>query len=191
MCRLYQLQAPIKHSFLALHFAYDAFDIHEDCRPATVLEQICISFRRLVLEDSVRHSQYDRIILISAFERICQNWNLKPLQLCPSDQRIMHGYIDFIVFQLTYQLCHTGIADIAHILFKGRSKDQGLCSSYDSARLNQKLYCFLGNIKSHGVINSPSRQNNFGVVAQLLRFVSQIIGINWDTVTAHQASLKG
>ena len=71
----------------------------------------------------MRHSEYDGVILVFALEGIRQNSNFEALQLCRGDQRIVHGYIDFMVFQLTYQLCHTGIADIAHILFKGRAED--------------------------------------------------------------------
>ena len=62
-------------------------------------------------------------MLVFALEGIRQNSNFEALQLCRSNQRIVYGHIDSMVFQLTYQLCHSDITDIAHILFKGRAED--------------------------------------------------------------------
>ena len=52
------------------------------------------------------------------------------------------------------------------------------------------LYDLRNNIRRHAIVNAPSRQNHMRVVAELLRFVGQVVRVHADTMAANQPWAK-
>jgi UDP-N-acetylglucosamine 4,6-dehydratase (inverting) len=106
-------------------------------------------------------------------------------------QGIMNLDSNSILLKFPNDVNHLGITDIRAILLEGQAEDSN-CSAEDILTGADHLADgALGNKLAHAVVYSSARQDNLGDIADLLRLVGQIIGINTDTVTAHQARPEG
>src|ERR1700683_4994558 len=79
------------------------------------------------------------------------------------------------------------VAKIRTILLEGESQNEDSGVPYHDAPLSHQLDDLLGDIGSHAVVDAAAGENHLRVVADLGRFVRQIIRIHPDAVAAHQA----
>ncbi len=89
------------------------------------------------------------------------------------------------------QVHYPGIANVRAVFLESEAQQIHPCSRDLFAIRDHVLHGLLGNVDSHAVVDTPARQNDLWVVADLFRFVSEIVGIDADAVSAHQSRAKG
>src|SRR4051812_33148241 len=92
--------------------------------------------------------------------------------------------------QLVDDIRHPTVSDIGHVFLEGDTQDADPAIPQRPLAFPQESNQPAGNRGPHRVVNSPSSENDFGVIAQLLRLRRQVVGIDTDAMTTHQSEAE-
>ena len=108
--------------------------------------------------------------------------------------RIDPGVVDIdrypIVLQFADDIDHPGIAQVGAVFFEGQAKDEDAAAGDINALAHHQLDQRRGDIVAHMVVDTPPGENHFGMVANLLGLVGEVIWVGADAVSADQAGAE-
>ena len=93
--------------------------------------------------------------------------------------------------KLAHQIGDLGVAGVGAVLLEGEAHHQHTGVVHLDLSLQHRLDDVAGDETCHAVIDAAAGQDHFGVEADRLRLVRQVIGIDTDTVTADKAWAVG
>ena len=107
------------------------------------------------------------------------------------DPRIVDIDLGVVAGQFAHDVDDLGVAQVGAALFKGEAedKDSGVHDLHLAPR--HEFDDFVGHVAGHAVVDPAAGEDDFGVVADLLRLVGQVVGIDADAVAADQARSEG
>ena len=132
------------------------------------------------------HCDYYSIIAMS-LRRYSHLHPILLLSFCRVYPRIIHIHINAIAFKLSDNINHTRIPQIRAILLERQPHNQCPRAFYRYVARDHFADCAADDIAAHTVVNAAPGEDNFGVVADRLSFLRQIVGVNADAVTADEA----
>src|SRR6476646_9825562 len=103
---------------------------------------------------------------------------------------IVYVYDCTVRFELAHDVDHPTVADVRAVLLEGKPQHYDVLTADGEACLNQLLDRLFGDEFAHAVVDAPAGQDHLGVVAELLRLMCQIVGVDADTMTADQTGTK-
>ena len=84
-------------------------------------------------------------------------------------------------------ICRPRVAHIGAVLLERHAHKIDARRRQIHLRPHEPAYDCIGNIAAHTIIDPPSRLDQFGVEAEILRLIDKIIGIDADAVSADQS----
>ena len=82
------------------------------------------------------------------------------------------------------------VADIRAVFLEGETHHQNARPLDGDAALEQRLDQLLGDVGAHAVVEASAGEDELRVVADRLRFVREVVGIDADAVAANEAGTK-
>ena len=94
-------------------------------------------------------------------------------------------------FQLGDDVGHLGVAKIRTIFLEGNAHDQDAAARHRKIAAQHELDDLIRDMRAHAVVDAAACKNDFGMVADLLGLVSQVVGVDADAMAAHQTGAEG
>jgi len=86
---------------------------------------------------------------------------------------------------------HAGVAHVGAVFLEGEAHDEDTRAGYGDAFPRHQLHHLRRHVETHVVVDAPAGKDHFGVVAQFLRLVREVVGVHADAVPAHEARSEG
>lgn len=99
---------------------------------------------------------------------------------------IVNNNIHTVILQAFVHVHHAGVADVGAVLLEGDAQHQHAGAGHVDAFLDHALDDLGGYIVAHGVVQAAHSEDDFRVVAHILGFLRQIVGVNTYAVATHQ-----
>lgn len=106
---------------------------------------------------------------------------------CGIGPRVVNGDVGGVLGECMIDVYNLGVADVGAVLFEGDAKYQNLCIFHLHTLEVHALDCLIGNVCTHAIVETASREHHSGQYAIDLRFLYKVIGVNRNAVTADQA----
>jgi len=107
------------------------------------------------------------------------------------DPRVIDVDLGMVATQFAHDVYDLGVAQVWAAFLEGETEDQDSRIDHLHLASRHELDDFVGHIAGHAVVDAAAGEDDFGVVADFLRLVREVIGINPDAVAADQAGTKG
>ena len=104
---------------------------------------------------------------------------------------IMDFHFQAVLLEFVDDIDCAGVADIGAVFFEGDSEHEHFGSLYFDLFLNHEFDNLGCDIFAHIVVEPSTCEDYFGVVAILLCFLGEVVGIDADTVTSDKTRFKG
>src|SRR5690606_34277694 len=103
---------------------------------------------------------------------------------------IVDGYFDTVILQGTNYVHNLGVTHIWAVFFEGDSQHEYFGFGDIDSLFDHGLDDLRSHILSHAIVEATAGQDDFGMVAMLLCFLSQVVKIYSDTVSTDQPRFK-
>lgn len=100
--------------------------------------------------------------------------------------RVMHHRPYPVRFEVGQDVGHARIADVGYVLLEGQTEDRDAGAVERDACADHQADQLLRDEAPHAVIDPTSGQDDLGVVADGHGLLGQVIGVNADTMPAHE-----
>ncbi len=104
---------------------------------------------------------------------------------------VVHVHLGVVSAQGFDDVHYFGVAHVRAVFFEGEAKHQHFAAEHWQVFAEHELDGFVGHMARHAVVDATARQNHFGVVADFLRFVRQVIRVYANAVPTHKAGPEG
>ena len=82
------------------------------------------------------------------------------------------------------------VAQVGDVLLEGEAQHGDTCTADGDVFVDEHLHEFLGNERTHAVVDAPPREDDLRVIAEALGHRCQVVGIDADAVAADQPGLE-
>src|SRR5690606_37287041 len=106
------------------------------------------------------------------------------------DPGVVDVHVDVVFAQLVHDVHHPRIAQVGAVFLEGQAHEQHARALHVDALLGHALHQLRHHVAAHGVVQAAARQDDLGVIANGLRLVGQVVGIDANAVPAHQAGTE-
>ena len=105
-------------------------------------------------------------------------------------KRVNHVHFDVVALQLPDDVGDLRVADVRDVFFEGEAHDEDAGIEWVATLGEHAFDHLLAHMGTHGVIDKPARIDDPGVVAELVRFPRQVVGVDANAVSAHQTGAE-
>ena len=109
--------------------------------------------------------------------------------------RVGPGVVDVdlcaILLEFVDDVDHPGVADVGAVFLEGDAEDEHFCPFDFVVAGNHEFHHFGGDVLPHIVVEAATCEDNFRVVAVLLGFLGEVVGVNADAVATDKAWFEG
>ncbi len=106
---------------------------------------------------------------------------------CRVGQWIVHAHVTAVILQFADDIFHTGVAQIRTVLLEGEAEHRHPGACHRMAAAHQLLDGLFGNELAHTVVGLAPAKHHLRMIACTFRLVGQVVGVDTDAVTSHQA----
>src|SRR6266852_6126729 len=104
--------------------------------------------------------------------------------------RVVYKHLDAIAFQLVGHIDDVRVAQVGNVFLEGQPEHDDLRAFHGIAVADHVLDGLFGNELSHIVVDAPPGEDHLRVVAEHLRLVGEVIGVDADAVASDQAGAE-
>ena len=100
---------------------------------------------------------------------------------------IVDERLDTELRELPDDVGHLAVANVGHVLLERDAEHADAGASHRDVGMDEQLHEPLSDVLAHVVVDATAGEDDLGLVAELLRLCRQVVGIDADAVTAHEA----
>ena len=105
--------------------------------------------------------------------------------------RVVDIDLGTVLLEFVDDIDHSGVADVGAVFLEGDAEDEHFCPFDFVVAGNHEFHHFGGDVLPHIVIEAATCEDNFRVVAVLLGFLGEVVGVNADAVASDEAGFEG
>ena len=107
------------------------------------------------------------------------------------DPGVAHVDFDAVLAQAVDDVHDAGVAQVGAVLLEREPEDEYPVGGDGLAVAGHREDELVSDVSAHAVVDAPASEDDFGVVADLLGFVGEVVGVDADAVPADQAGAEG
>jgi hypothetical protein len=139
----------------------------------------------------MRHGQHDGVVGIGGRRLRHGPHAVFVLGLGRVDPRVVDVDLRVVASQFAHDVDHLGVAHVGAAFLEGEAQHQDARADDVDGLLQHQLDHLPGDVAAHAVVDAPAGEDDFGVVADFLRLVGQVVGIDADAVATDEAGAEG
>ena len=103
---------------------------------------------------------------------------------------VVHGDADVVLLQRAVYVDDARVAHVGAVLLERESHDQHVRVQDLDALLQHQLDDLVRDIRAHAVVHAAPGKDDFGVVAQPFRALSEVVRVHRNAMPAHEAGVE-